>query len=149
MGRACRRCAPSRGRGDRRGRSPSRPARQARDDEQDRGPQIGRHHLRAAQAGHAGDEHGIALEVALEVDAGSEPRQLLHVHGSRARIASARQRAAYKRHRRGSAGMVVSRQTIPVRIQFFERCAVPRRPPPRLFIYRLVSLHRDRVRNPS
>ena len=42
----------------------------------------------------------------------------------------------------GSAGMVVSRQTIPVRIQFFERCAVPRRPTSAFLSTQLVSLHR-------
>ena len=44
--------------------------------ERDRGPEIGGHDLRAAQAINPGDEGGVALEL----DLGAKPRQLLHMH---------------------------------------------------------------------
>src|SRR5262245_66565152 len=46
------------------------------DDERDRGPQIRRHDRRALEPAHPRDEG----RVALELDAGAEPRQFLHTH---------------------------------------------------------------------
>src|SRR3954452_909099 len=45
-------------------------------DQGHRGAQIGRHHRRAAQLGNALDGGGFAIQM----DAGPEPRQLLHMH---------------------------------------------------------------------
>src|SRR5580658_416515 len=52
--------------------------REARDDQRDRGAQVGRHHRRAAEAPDAADNGGVALELY----ARAEARQLLHMHES-------------------------------------------------------------------
>src|SRR5262245_21259243 len=46
------------------------------DDERDGGPQIRRHDRRALEPAHSRDQS----RVALELDAGAEPRQFLHMH---------------------------------------------------------------------
>src|ERR1700739_1627651 len=50
--------------------------RERGDDERDRRAQVGRHHGRALEALEPLDGRGLAVEM----DAGTEPRQLLHVH---------------------------------------------------------------------
>src|SRR6516164_816792 len=50
--------------------------REARDDQRNRGAQVGRHHRRAAQALDAPDNR----RVAFELDASAETRELLNVH---------------------------------------------------------------------
>src|SRR5258708_3076595 len=72
--------------------------RNTRDDERNRGAQVGRHHRRAAQALDAADYGRVALELDLRAEAG----ELLHVHETvlEDRLLDARDalRAGHQRH---------------------------------------------------